>query len=170
MITIIVGTNRQDSNSARIAQHYAHLLSQKNIPYQILDLRHHRLFERNEEFIKVEAQYLIPAQAFIFIIPEYNGSFPGILKLMMDHSDINNAWFYKQALLTGVADGRGGNVRGLDHFTNILNYLKINVHFHKVHISRVKSVLDHNGNLSDENTINEINTQVSDFLKVTQES
>ncbi len=38
------------------------------------------------DFLKMENELLIPTEKFIFIIPEYNGTFPGVLKAMIDNS------------------------------------------------------------------------------------
>lgn len=164
MVTIISGTNRSDSYSARIAKHYGRILDVQNIPHRILSLYDKNILERSEEMEAIEAEFLIPASHFIFVVPEYNGSFPGILKLLLDHSDIKKAWYHKKALLTGIADGRGGNVRGVDHFTNVLHYLKVNLYYNKVHISKVRSILDEQGNITDEQIRVEIDAQVAGFL------
>ncbi len=60
-------------------------------------------------FLKIENEILIPTQKFIFIIPEYNGTFPGVLKAMIDNSDIIR--YHKKAILTGVSSGRAGNFK-----------------------------------------------------------
>lgn len=164
MVTIIVGTNRSESYSARIAQHYASALHARNIDFQILNLHDKNILHRNEEMEDIERKYLIPATHFIFVIPEYNGSFPGILKLLLDHSDIKKAWYHKKAVLTGIADGRGGNVRGIDHFTNILHYLKVNLFYHKVHISKVRAILNEAGAITDAQVQEEIESQLTGFL------
>ncbi len=80
------------------------------------------VLQRTPEFIKIENEILIPTQKFIFIIPEYNGTFPGVLKAMIDNSDIKKAWYHKKALLTGVSTGRAGNLRGMDHLSASLHY------------------------------------------------
>ena len=46
------------------------------------------MLERNAEFEKIEKEILMPAQKFIFISPEYNGSIPGVLKCVFDISDV----------------------------------------------------------------------------------
>ncbi len=82
---------------------------------------------------------------------------------MIDNSDIKKVWHFKKALLTGVATGRAGNLRGMDHLSDVLHYLKMNVHYNKLPISVVDKVLDVNGRLNEE-TIKAINSQVSDFI------
>jgi NAD(P)H-dependent FMN reductase len=98
-------------------------------------------------------------------MPEYNGSFPGILKLMMDNSDIRKVWWYKKAMLVGVADGRAGNLRGLDHMTNILHYLRMHILYNKIPISRINEEIGENGEVLKPTTLQAIETQIDEFLK-----
>lgn len=164
MITILLGTNRPLSKTAAIGKIYSRLLNDLNVPHQILALESRNFFTRNEEMINIENEFLIPAEKYIFILPEYNGSFPGVLKLLMDNADIKKAWWFKKALLVGLADGRGGNLRGLDHLTSILHYLKVNVFYHKVIISKVNQMLDTNSQTLEANLEKEIQEQISGFL------
>ncbi len=164
MITIVLGTNRPLSKTAAIGKIYSKFLNELNIPHQVLTLEGKNFFIRNEEMINIENQYLIPAEKFIFILPEYNGSFPGVLKLLIDNADIKKAWWYKKAILIGLADGRGGNLRGLDHLTSILHYLKVNVFYHKIIISKVNQMLDTQSQTLESNLEKEIQEQISGFL------
>src|SRR4029453_1025527 len=107
----------------------------------------------------------IPAEKFIFVTPEYNGSFPGVLKSLIDNTDIKKVWFGKKALLTGVATGRAGNLRGLEHLTGILHYLRVVVHPNKLPISSVDKLLDSTGQIQDEDTVEAISTQVAEFIQ-----
>src|SRR6478609_5481802 len=84
---IISGTNRADSNSYKIAQYYQEVIGAKNIPCALLTLENLDLSGRSEQYVKLELEILLPAQKFIFICPEYNGSIPGVLKTLLDLSD-----------------------------------------------------------------------------------
>jgi hypothetical protein len=53
----------------------------------------------------------------------------------------------------------------MEHLTNILNYLKVNVYHNKLPISRVDTLLDANGFLSDSETQKVIDSQLDGFLK-----
>jgi NAD(P)H-dependent FMN reductase len=164
MITVISGTNRTDSMTLKIAELYGKLLSQHD-EVQVLSLEHKAVWERGAEMIALEEQYLIPAQKFVFIMPEYNASFPGILKVMMDNTDIKKCWWYKKAMLVGISDGRAGNLRGIEHMTSILHYLKVHVLYDKLLLSKVKEEMDATGKLLKKDTENLINIQVDAFLK-----
>ena len=84
MITIISGTNRNDSFTRKVALEYQRFLTELNIESQILSLEEHEAHRRNDAFIKMENGLLKTAERFIFILPEYNGSYPGVLKMMIE--------------------------------------------------------------------------------------
>lgn len=121
--------------------------------------------QRDADFERIENDIIIPARAFIFIVPEYNGSFPGVLKMLFDNSRSHEIWFNKEALITGNATGRAGNLRGMDHLADILNYVKITVHPNKLPLSTVNRLMDSEGKFTDAGTLNAINNQLDEFLK-----
>jgi len=161
--TIVSGTNRIGSQTEKVAGEYAHILKNRCIGATILSLTNLDVLDRTPNFLKIEEEILIPTQKFIFIIPEYNGTFPGVLKAMIDNSDVIKVWHYKKALLTGVSSGRAGNLRGMDHLAASLQYMKMSVHYNKLPISAINRVMDTNGRLNAE-TLNEINQQLDQFL------
>lgn len=164
MITIISGTNR-DNNTKKVALEYRRLLQEKHIDSVLLALDEQEIFTRNEAFMQMENEYLLPAEKFIIIMPEYNGSYPGILKLMIDNTDIRKAWWHKKVLLTGVSTGRAGNLRGMDHLTGALLYLKMLVHPNRLPISVVDKLMDADGRFSDAGTLKSIHEQLEEFLR-----
>lgn len=162
---IISGTNRRDSNTFKVATYYQKALREKNIPSVLLSLEEMDLSGRNGAYEQMERELLLPAHKVIFISPEYNGSIPGVLKTLLDLSDYKTVWWHKKALLTGVSTGRSGNVRGMEHLTSILNYLKVVVHPNKLPISSVDKLLDSSQTIEDPATKSAINTQLDEFIK-----
>ncbi|HRP90291.1 MAG TPA: NAD(P)H-dependent oxidoreductase [Edaphocola sp.] len=165
MITLISGTNREDSNTLRVTQEYLKELLALGADVRLLDLRNLPVCHRSPELVNIESKLLIPSEKYIFIIPEYNGSFPGILKTMIDNTDIRKTWWHKKALLVGLASGRGGNSRGVDQLSNILNYLKINVFHNKMLLSKIHEELDEQGQFYKNITRTVIKEQLEGFLK-----
>ena len=164
MITIISGTNRKNSNTHKIAREYQLILQQKGVEAGIFSLEGVDLVHYNDAFKKIEDEIIIPTSHFIIISPEYNGSFPGILKMLFDTSRSHEIWYHKKALLTGVASGRAGNLRGMDHLADVLNFMKITVHPNKLPISMVNKIISVEGKIIDENNIRAINQQLDEFI------
>ena len=164
MYTIISGTNRPGSHTEKVAKQYQKIFRAKGIDANIFSLQDLNVLEKSPDFLKAENEFLVPSQKFIFIIPEYNGSFPGVLKAMIDISDIRKTWWGKKALLTGVSTGRAGNLRGMDHLTGVLNYVRMIVHHNKLPISVIDKVMDEDGTITDKNTLLAIDQQVDEFI------
>ena len=172
MITIISATNRPNSNSLKIARLYSQLMEKMGITSKILsleqvpvDIAFNELFSnRSEEFQKLLDTYIIPSQKYVIIAPEYNGSFPGVFKVFIDamHPELIRE---KKVALIGVSNGRAGTLRGLDHLTGIFHYLGVFVHPNKLPISSVSTLLDEQGNITDENTIKALENHVLGFVK-----
>ncbi|RTL59866.1 MAG: NADPH-dependent oxidoreductase [Sphingobacteriales bacterium] len=165
MYTVISGTNRDASNTEKVAKQYVKMLADKGIKANYLSLEGLNVLTRNKEYNEIEHSILIPTEKFIFVSPEYNGSIPGVLKAMLDISDIRKVWWGKKALLTGVSTGRAGNLRGMEHLTGILNYLKVFVHPNKLPISVVDKLLNGAEVITDASTLNAINVQLDEFIK-----
>lgn len=164
MYLIISSTNRQDSNTIRVARHYQQLLLAKGLNTSLLSLQGLNVMERNPAFEQVEETFLVPAQKFIFIAPEYNGSFPGVLKCVFDISEVKKTWAGKKALLTGVSTGRAGNLRGMEQLTGILHFMRMIVHPNKLPISVVDKLFNEEGAITDFATLSAIDQQVDEFI------
>lgn len=175
MITIISGTNRLDNKTIQLAQWYRHqldsrgqevrLLNLEELPEDILIASRHAAYDKAPGWLKVQENFLFPADRFLFILPEYNGSIPGILKLMIDAADIARAFYHKKACLTGLSSGRAGNLRGLDHLTNILHYLRMQVYYNKLPVSRIHTEMDQEGQMIHAGTQRAIADQIDGFLQ-----
>ena len=162
MYTIISGTNRLGSHTEKVALIYQHILKQKNIDAKIFSLKGLILPTDREILLQKEREIFVPTDKFIFIIPEYNGSYPGVLKMMIDYTD-TNTWHFKKALLTGVSTGRAGNLRGMDHLADTLHYLKMTVHYNKLPISSISRIMNAEGML-DNDTLKVIHKQLDEFI------
>ncbi len=172
MITIICGTNRPNSNSSKVAKFYSSQLKLKNIEHNYFsledmpqDLLNNEMYADNQhtEMNAIQNDILKKATKFIFVFPEYNGSFPGVLKAFIDASDIVGCWHNKKACLVGVAAGRAGNLRGMEHFTNILNHIRINVLHLKIPLSGITGLLNEDGEITNTETISMIDQQIELF-------
>lgn len=161
---IISGTNRKDSNTFKIAVEYQKALAARNIESQLLSLENIDLNHRNADYEKMEKELLIPSHKYIFLAPEYNASIPGALKSLLDLSDYKKVWQGKKALLVGISTGRSGNVRGMEHLTSILHYMKVTVHPNKLPISSVHLLLNGSNEIHDAETLKAINTQLDEFI------
>jgi NAD(P)H-dependent FMN reductase len=91
MTTIISGTNREGSNTLKLAEYYHRQLSEKGFDSEIFslcdlpgDLISSDLYGKRSEAFQSIQERITASSKFIFVIPEYNGSFPGVLKTFID--------------------------------------------------------------------------------------
>ena len=167
MYLIISGTNRVGSTTLKVAKEYQRLLNERSIESKLLSLEGLNLMTRDEEFQKIENDLIIPTDNYIIISPEYNGSFPGALKMLFDTGKSHALWWHKKAMLTGISTGRAGNLRGMDHLSGVLNHVKVTVLPNQLPISSVDKMMDAAGRFNDENTLKAINQQLDEFIKWT---
>ena len=172
MITLISGTHRPGSNTRKVTEVYLQVAEQKGVDVQLFSLEelpHDFLFsdyfgQRTEKFQQLLDRYIIPVQKLVMVVPEYNGSFPGILKAFIDALP-HDMLAGKKVALVGVATGRGGNTRGMDHLVGILHYLKVNVYFDKIPVSQVRQKFDEQGRVNDEYMLRMFAEQVEGFMR-----
>ncbi len=179
MITVISGTNRKNSRTRLIAQAYhdiltgftqeeCKILALEELPGDIIsDMMYEKAFQ-NPALALIQDEFFTPAEKLIFVVPEYNGSIPGIFKLFIDAISIRNyeANFKdKKVGLIGVATGRGGNLRGLDHLTTSLNYLKMIIFPNRYPISQVDKVIDKSGQILDPVLQQDLEKHAQEFLE-----
>jgi NAD(P)H-dependent FMN reductase len=163
-ITIISATNRAGSNTLRVARLIERILKERGGDAGFVSLEGLDLNGRSSSLEQLEQELLFPAKKFIIVAPEYNGSYPGCFKTMIDLTDIKKAWWGKKAMLTGVATGRAGNLRGMEHLTGTLNYLKVAVLPNRLPISVVDKLMDVEGVIRDEATLAAISAQLDEFM------
>ena len=110
---------------------------------------------------------MLPANKFVFVIPEYNGSFPGVLKLFLDACSIREykaTFSGKKAVLVGIASGRAGNLRGMDHLCDILHHVGTIVHPNKLPISNIEALIDSKGKITDSACKKALKKHMEDLL------
>ena len=164
MYTIISATNRVGSHTEKVANFYQRLLMENGVEAGIFSMVGLNVLEKNPEFTRIEKELLIPTQKFIFIMPEYNGSYPGVLKAMIDITDVKKTWWWKKVLLTGISTGRAGNLRGMDHITGSLHHMNMIVHPNKLPISVIDKVMDAGGVINNQVTIASVKLQLEQFI------
>ena len=172
MITIITGTNRPLSNSRAVANLYSELLRQRQVASRILDLADlpadftvSALYEntgRNEAFNKLSS-LIATSDKFVFIVPEYNGSFPGVLKAFIDGLEYPNTFRNKKAALVGLSSGVQGSGLAMSHLTDVFNYLGMHVLALKPRLAHIEKNLKE-GTLTNELYLELLNQQIDQFI------
>jgi NAD(P)H-dependent FMN reductase len=171
MVTIISATNRPGSSTLKLAQYYQNRLGEKGLEAGLFSLSQlpANIIEsdlygkRSAEFMPIQ-EMITQTQNFLFIIPEYNGSFPGVLKTFIDACSLPESFYEKKAALTGLSSGKYGNIRGIDHFTGVCHYMHLNVMPLKIHIASINKEFDENFNLFKKDTVQYTDEQMDKFI------
>lgn len=133
---IISGTNRKGAKSYEVSVFYQRLLKDLGVESDILDLAdlpkdslESALYEKagtNEHFNELIVRFN-KADKIIFVVAEYNGSFPCALKVFIDGLDYPDSFLDKKAALIGISSGDQGAALALSHLADILSYLGTHV-------------------------------------------
>ncbi|MVN92491.1 NADPH-dependent FMN reductase [Mucilaginibacter aquatilis] len=171
MITVVAATNRPGSSTLKLAKYYQRQLIKKGLEVELLSLENlPPNFIQTDMYGKCSAEFgpirkLINAsQKFLFVIPEYNGSFPGVLKAFIDACDFPDSFYDKKAALVGHSSGTYGNIRGVEHFAGVCSYLHMHVLPLRIHIPFIRKEINAEGELFEERTLKFVNEQIEKFV------
>ncbi len=173
MIAVVSGTNRKAPISIHIARQYAEILRSHDQEVEIIDLRNipedmmfSALYDnvgKNPEFNQFR-DIMNRADKIVFIIPEYNGSFPGALKVFLDGLDRSKALTDKKSGLVGISAGDQGAGLALSHFTDILNYCGTHVLGYRLRIPKIGDKMTDN-KITNPVYLDKIHRQIQKLLK-----
>lgn len=172
MVTIIASTNRPNSSTLKLAKYYQRKLAEKGLDTHLLSLMDlppalistDMYGKRSPEFQPIQ-DLITATDKFLFVIPEYNGSFPGVLKVFIDACDFPDSFYEKKAALVGLSSGKYGNVRGIEHFNGVCGYVHLHVMPLRIHISSIRQEMDAEGNLFLPDTVKFTDEQMDKFIK-----
>jgi NAD(P)H-dependent FMN reductase len=172
MVTIISSTNRPGSWTLKLAKYYQARLAEKGLEAGLLsldslpaDLIQSDLYGKRSAAFEPVQHIVTGTDKFLFIIPEYNGSYPGVLKVFIDACSFPESFYDKKAALVGVSSGKYGNIRGIDHFTGVCHYLHLNVMPLKIHIASIKEEMNADGQLYKADTLKFTDEQMDKFIR-----
>jgi NAD(P)H-dependent FMN reductase len=164
MITVISGTNRADNRTIVFARHFAALIDELGVASQLLDLTqlHNDILHAEvyagpavgSQLISWQRDFIAGASKFAIFVPEYNGSYPWVLKVFLDGIsvvDYAGSFAGKHVALVGVASGRAGNLRGMDHLADVFAHLGAWVLPNRLPLSQIEGLLTED-QLTDEGT------------------
>lgn len=102
------------------------------------------------------------ADGFFIVTPEYNHSFPGSLKRMLD-SELKN-YIHKPVAFAGVSSGVFGGTRAIESLVQTVREMGMVPTFRDVNFRNVKDIFDEDGNLQDESYIKRIEDSYTELI------
>lgn len=155
-ILIVSGTNRPRSSTERVArrveQHYAEagvrsaFFNLADLPPEVFTPAAYNA--KPPAFVAIQQQVLDCAGMHV-VLPEYNGSFPGVLKYFVDLLKFPESFEHKPAAFVGVASGAWGGLRAVEQLQMVFGYRNAHVFPDRVFIPSVVQKFPPDGGIID---------------------
>lgn len=172
VIQIVSGTDRPDCNAIRVARYMLPHYQELGADASIVDLRDFPTASvkggrYGSDIPEVEAfvQPIIDADGLVFVIPEYNGGYPGILKLMIDYLPFPSTLERKPICFVGESAGAFGAMRAVEQLQMVVGYRNAHVFPERVFISRVNENFDIDNGIRDEFQQGLLENQMEGFVE-----
>lgn len=144
---ILVGTNRPGSNSMKVALLIEKMYHAIGEDVEIMDLAKIDFSEisgahygQNPPALAPWVEKTIQSDGIHLIIPEYNGSYPGILKYFIDHWKFPQSFEFRPFCFIGIG-ARFGGMRPVEHMQHVFGYRNGFIYPERVFISNVWTVI-----------------------------
>ncbi len=148
-IAVIIGSARTDSYTGRVAQILAQDLGRyPEVSVDLVDPREAKLFAPGydpDEAASALKDRIDTCTAVVLATPEYHGSFSAVMKLVIENLGFPSALKGKPVALLGVASGRIGAIKALEHLRSVCSHVGAIVLPGPVSIARVTSLFDDAG-------------------------
>lgn len=174
-LTIVSGTNRAESNTLHVAKLVGQLHREAGREVTLLDLQALPL-----DLLKPSAygEKPVPFQSMVdafmqsdgvvIVTPEYNGSFPGVLKLFIDMLPFPEAIASRPVSFVGLAAGRAGAMRSIEQLSQICNHLSALEYNTRVLLPGIGSLIGKDGGLVDKSLEERLRKQAEGFTAFAQ--
>jgi chromate reductase len=171
-IVVLCGTNRPGAQTRRLAAHvHASYAAVEGVEAQLLDLADLPLellapgsYAQKPAGFQAFAEAVLKADGLVVLSPEYNGSFPGVLKLFIDMLPFPVAFERRPVAFIGLAAGRWGALRAIEQLQGVFGYRNAFMFPNRVFVPGVGDALDAEGGPKDGVTRAMIAAQVRDFV------
>lgn len=148
-IPVILGTARKGRASAHVANFILEQLRQREgVVTELIDIAKLPIpvDDAGEEIKNPEfSAQMNAADGLVIVAPEYNHSFPGLLKHVLDTN--LEEYIHKAVGIAGVSAGPFGGTRVIESFLPVLRELGLMTIFTDVNFGSVHKVFDDSGKL-----------------------
>jgi chromate reductase len=171
-ILVVSGTNRPGSNTQRVAADIlgrytaignpAELYSLTELPPEVFQPTVYA--QKPEAFVEVQRR-VVDSAGLHLVLPEYNGSFPGILKYFIDLLKFPESFDRKAVAFVGLGSGGFAGVRPVEQLQMVFSYRNAHVYPDRVFIAGVQGKFDAGGRLTDSDLAARLDRQVRGFAE-----
>jgi len=172
MIALIIGTHRPGSNSAKVARHVAQVFAQLGEPLAIIDLAQFPpdafapgAFGQKSAAVEAASNTVLQSSGLVVVAPEYNGSYPGVLKAFIDLLPFPAAFERRPVSFIGIAAGEWGGLRTVEHLQGVFGYRNAHVYPERIFVPGIYSKLGPDGSIIDNALVGRIERQAAGFIR-----
>lgn len=176
-VTIIIGSDEKVSNSKFVSDEImAQFGELKDVKVNIVDLRDlpKSLWKsgyfapKSKKFMTDFVDPIERSSALMFLVPEFDGTIPGVLSYYMNHMRLSLS--QKQIALLGLSGGKWGARAALDVFKGTLTHRGARILGDlQINIENIDSQLA-DGQIKSDNLKKRIATAVTEFVKVSTQA
>ncbi|WP_068675560.1 NADPH-dependent FMN reductase [Oceanobacillus sp. Castelsardo] len=172
-IVAMVGSVRRESYNMKLVRYMQERYSNK-VEIEILPINELPFFNEDEELnppelVKILREKIKESDGILFATPEYNASIPAVLKNAIDwFSRVEPVLVNKPAMIVGASMGVLGTVKAQLHLRQILNAGNVSTRTlpgNEVYVGSVHQKMDEYGNVTDEATIQFIDSVMEQYVK-----
>jgi len=165
-IPVILGTARQGRESEHAAQFvFEQARKRAGVETELIDVRAvpMKLDDAGEQMKDPRfAATIERCDGLIIVTPEYNHSFPGLLKHALDMN--LKEYIHKAVGICGVSAGALGGARVIEQLLPVMRELGLVTIFEDVNFGKVGTLFDEHGRLLDQNFVRRVETFLNELI------
>ncbi len=156
-ITILSGTDRPGSMALKVSEYIKPVLESHGANVNIVSLEDYPFediiggkYGQDIPSVKKFNEELLDTDGLLMVVPEYNGSFPGVLKFFIDYLPFPESFEKLPIAFVGEAAGAFGALRSVEQLQMICNYRNAILFPERVFLQRVSKIFDPEKGITDE--------------------
>jgi chromate reductase len=170
---IISGTNRPGSRSLQICHIVQKIYRALGEEIELIDLKTLDIHTANGDYgdsaspeMKSAIVKINRAEGLVIVCPEYNGSYPGVLKYFIDHWKYPESFEFRPVAFIGLG-GKFGGLRPVEHLQGVFGYRNAFIYPERVFLFDIWNHLKE-GEIADQQTMALLKSQAVGFQKFTK--
>ena len=156
MIVVISGSNREGNLSSKVAATLRRFVEAEGEEVFPIDLREMpdglytpQAYRAKPAAFNRYQEAILATDGILTVVPEYNGSFPGVLKYFIDMLRFPESLVEKPAAFVGVAAGKWGGLRAVEQLELVFQYRNAHLFGRRVFLKGIHDLLDDAGEIGD---------------------
>ena len=173
MIAIVSGSIREGSHTLKVATHLETVYRGLGEATALLDLRTlpqeaycgEAYAKRPESVMRGFVEPVLSASGLVVVVPEYNGSYPGVLKHFIDLLPFPESFENRPVAFVGVAAGYYGGLRAVEQLQMVFAYRNGLLFNKRVFIPGAYGLFGEGGEIVDTGLLERLEGQASEFVR-----